>query len=60
MIREADIDGDGQINYDEFAKVVSSACPLDTCVSLFSTDDDILAILLNVLLCTHAWSLLLL
>ena len=45
MIREADIDGDGQINYDEFAKVVSSACPLDACVSLLSTDDDVLAIL---------------
>lgn len=24
MIREADVDGDGQINYDEFVKVIKS------------------------------------
>ena len=41
MIREADIDGDGQINYEEFVKVVSPACPLDACVSLFSTDYEV-------------------
>ena len=40
MIREADVDGDGQINYEEFVMVIFPAGPFDACVSLFSTDDD--------------------
>ena len=27
MIREADIDGDGQINYEEFVKMMMCVCP---------------------------------
>lgn len=29
MIREADVDGDGQINYDEFVKVNPLRAPLN-------------------------------
>ena len=41
MVREADVDGDGQIDYHEFVKVVPPADPFDACVLLFSTDDDV-------------------
>ena len=34
MIREVDIDGDGQINYEEFVKVILPAGFLDACASL--------------------------
>ena len=34
MIREVDIDGDGQINYEEFVKVILPAGLLDACAPL--------------------------
>ena len=34
MIREGGVDGDGQINYDEFVKVILPAGLLDACASL--------------------------
>jgi hypothetical protein len=34
MIREADVDGDGQINYDEFVKVIPLCSSTEVCVSL--------------------------
>jgi hypothetical protein len=36
MIREADIDGDGQINYEEFVKVMMGACSLPRIPSIVS------------------------
>ena len=44
MIREADVDGNGQINYEEFVEVISF-CPPTRCVclvdlSLPSIDND--------------------
>jgi calmodulin len=41
MIREADIDGDGQINYEEFVKVRSfpPLCPSPSCSPLHNTSD---------------------
>ena len=37
MIREADVDGDGQVNYEEFVKVrqheAAESCPFDGCMS---------------------------
>lgn len=26
MIREADVDGDGQVNYEEFVRMMTSSC----------------------------------
>jgi hypothetical protein len=37
MIRNADMDGDNQINYREFVKVMLFARPLDSCASLTSS-----------------------
>ena len=34
MIREADVDGDGQIDYEEFVKVILPAGLLNACASL--------------------------
>ena len=34
MVREADVDGDGQINYEEFVKVILPAGLLDSCAPL--------------------------
>ena len=34
MIREADVDGDGQIDYGEFVKVILPAGLLNACASL--------------------------
>jgi Ca2+-binding EF-hand superfamily protein len=41
MIREADVDGDCQIDYEEFAKVILPAGLLDAYASLSSTDDGV-------------------
>lgn len=41
MIREAGVDGDGRISYEEFVKVVSPAGLFDTYVSLSPTDGDV-------------------
>ena len=36
MIREADIDNDGQINYEEFVKMMVSVCVLENSASVLN------------------------
>lgn len=40
MIREADTDGDGQINYDEFVRVRSRAHGFSTILTHVTDDDE--------------------
>lgn len=46
MIREADVDGDGQINYEEFVKVMMAKWDMCSCV---------IVSLILVLACVPAW-----
>lgn len=46
MIREADVDGDGQINYEEFVKVMMAKWDMCSCVIIS---------LILVLACVPAW-----